>query len=298
MFKYSNVNQTKFILIGIIAVLIVIISGGIFFYQYYYIPKQESQSLNYIPQENTEKNTETSNYNTEQNIEAQTQKISETEEINFSHLDKDELLHKLFPNLTFTNGVANHNEKHEPYLRLYLENAVEDYFLNTKEKNLLLIVRLDGMGHAGGLYHAYLGLFDKKGNLLTPTSSYGGDNYDFFGDKAHFGGDEGEFKFYDCKGIKYIAFASAGCPNGTCCFGKVELFAVNKGRFEKIQTIDLNPDVVKSNIELDENSYYGVKMILSDEKIIAKKVPPTSDNGCPETYLKELKWNRNTCRFE
>lgn len=290
-------NQYKFILIGIIAFLIIVISGGILFYQNYYIPKQETQSLNYISQRNTEKNIETPNYHTEQNIEAQTQKTTETEEVNFSLLDKDELLHKLFPNLTFTNGVANHNEKHETYLKLYLENAVEDYFLNTKEKNLLLIVKLDGVGHAGGLYHAYLGLFDKNGNLLTPTSSYGSDSdyYDFLSYKVHFGGDDGEFKFYDCRGIKYIAFASAGCPNGSCCFVKVELFRVNNGKFEKIQTIDENPELGKYS---EANERYGVIATLTDEKIILKKVPLTSDNGCPKTYFKELKWNRSSCRFE
>lgn len=207
----------------------------------------------------------------------------------FSILDKDELLHKLFPNLTFTDGIANHTAEHYEFLNLHLQDSIEDYFIDTQEKNLLLVVKLDGVAHAGGLYHAYLGLFDKNGDLLTPTSSYpipnhpnpyGEDYYDFNLDKAQFGGDQGDFGFYDCKGLKYIAFAWAGCPNGSCCSGGVDLFRINNGEFEKLQTI------------------YGDKMILSDEKIIVKTVPLTSDNGCPETDGGEFNWNKENCRFE
>ena len=271
------------LVIGIIAVLVVVVGGGILAYQYYYLPGKEQ---------------------------------TEPPKVDFSVLNKDDLLHKLFPNLTFVNGVANHTTEHYEFLNLYLQNSIEDYFVNTHDKNLLLVAKLDGVAHVGGLYHAYLGLFDKNGNLLTPASPYpvpnylnpyGDDYYDFSMDKTQFGGDQGDFGFYNCKGVKYIAFASAGCPNGTCCFGSVGLFRINNGEFEKVQTIN-EDSLAKGTFNLGSvifpSAYaamgpsYGLKMILSDEKIIVKKVPPTSDSGCPETNYKELKWNKNSCRFE
>lgn len=208
----------------------------------------------------------------------------------FSRLDNDILLHKLFPNLSFKNGAADLTRAIDVYsgLKLYLKNFVEDYFANNQEKSLLLIAQLDGVAHAGGLYHSYLGLFDKNGNLLTPSSGFPISG-DFFYDKAHFGGgDEGSFGFYDCKGIKYILFVSSGCPNGSCCDANANLFKINNGNFEVIQTVDS---------ELLGDGPF--RMILSpDDKILIKKVPPTSENDCPETNYKELKWNKNSCKFE
>jgi hypothetical protein len=265
------------IALTIIIVLAVVSAGGIFAYQYY-LSGQEAE----IPKVET----------------------PETEKSGFSVLDRDALLHKLFPKLTFANGVANHEAGHYEYLNLYLESSVEDYFTNIQNKDILFIAQLDGVAHVGGLYHAFLGLFDENGNLLTPTSSYPNLSIE---DETQFGGDQGDFGFYNCNGVKYIAFASAGCPNGTCCFGRVNLFRINNGEFEKIQTIDdeslasnsLNPQsIVFSSVEAAAGPSYGLKMILSDEKIIVKKVPSISDNGCLETDYKELKWNKNSCRFE
>jgi len=239
------------------------------------------------------------------------------DETDFLELNRDVLLNKLFPNLTFNNGIANHTAKHYEFLNLYLQDSIEDYFINTQERNILLIVRLSGVAHVGGLYHAYLGLFDKSGNLLTPVSpypipnhpnSFGDDYYDFFLDKAQFGGDQGDFGFYDCRGVKYIAFVSATCPNGTCCFGSVRVFRINKGGFEEVQTINKD-SLVRSNSCLGTIIFpsvyaavgpsYGLKMILSDEKIIVKKVPTIADErDCQETDYKVLNWNRNSCRFE
>jgi len=247
---------------------------------------------------------------------------SRREKVDFSKLNKDSLLHKLFPNLSFQNGVADLASAGDteysdyPGYKLYLKNSIEDYFTNNQEKNLLLVVELDGVAHAGGLYHSYLGLFDENGNLLTPSSvfpkpnvvnPYGDNYYDFFQDKVHFGADTGEFGFYDCKGVKYILFVFHGCPNGSCCNGGAKLFRINNGNFENIQTIDdqslVGLETKSSSMILPIanaalGSSYGLKMIISGDKILVKKVPLTSDKGCPETDYKELKWNKNSCRFE
>jgi hypothetical protein len=241
---------------------------------------------------------------------------------NSSLLDKDALLHKLFPNLSFKNGVADLASAGDseysslPGLKLYLKDSIEDYFTNNQEKNLLFVVQLDGVAHAGGLYHAYLGLFDKKGNLLTPSSPfpkpnvinpYGANYYDFFQDKVHFGGDKGEFGFYNCKGVTYILFVSHGCPNGTCCDGSAKLFRINNSNFEEVQAINSQTlarletrplSMTLPIVNATLGSSYNLKMIISGDKILVKKVPLTSDNGCPETDYKVLKWNGDTCRFE
>ncbi|MEK7658632.1 MAG: hypothetical protein AAB352_02085 [Patescibacteria group bacterium] len=227
----------------------------------------------------------------------------ETSQTDFSKLNKDELLHKMFPNLFFENGKADlSKDKVYNTTNLYLKKSTEDYFINKKEKSLLLIAQLDGVAHAGGLYHAYLGLFDKNGNLLTPASvlpkpnvqnPYGDDYYDFAKDEAQFGGDSGQFGFYDCNGLKYILFVSTGWPNSTCGSDAAYLYKINNGNFEKIQTIN------EQSLGGSSTFYYGLKMVLSGSNITIKKVPPTSDQGnCAETDYKKLLWNRNVCRFE
>ncbi len=266
-------------LIGVVIILaaVVIVGGGVLGYQYWWMPGSEtSKNLNY-----------------------------------------DELLHKLFPSLFFKDGVAElPNNIMYSGINLHLEDLVEDYFINKQEKSLLLVTRLDGIGHAGGLYHAYLGLFDKNGNLLTPSSLFGsevldtgrgGDHYDFYKDKSQFGGDIGKFGFYDCKGVKYILFVSSGCPNGTCCSAGARLFRINNGNFEDVQIIDedslagernslLSIILPKANAAGDYSDQ--LKMTLSGDKILVKKVPFSSYTGCPETDYKELSWDESVCRFE
>lgn len=295
MFKNLNRGISTLLAIGIIAVLVIVVGGGILAYQYYYITEKEQAKPPTTAVE-----------------------TPKTEKVDFSVLNKDDLLHKLFPNLSFKNGVADLSTEDIAYrtLKLHLKDSVEDYFINTQEKSLLLIANLDGVAHAGGLYHAYLGLFDKNGNLLTPSSvfpepngdnSYGDDYYDFHSDKAQFGGDQGEFGFYDCHGINYILFVSHGCSTGSCCSGNAKLFRINNGNFEDIQIIDrmslteretnlLSIVVPFANASIGPS--YDLRMILSGDKILVKKVPPTSGSGCPETNYKELKWNKNSCRFE
>lgn len=259
MFRNFNRGISTPILIGIIAVLVVVVVGGILGYRYYSIPQQLPAT---------------------QSVQKQ------LPEDDFSKLDKDVLLQKLFPNLSFKDGEADLSSVDYPGLRLYLKDSIEDYFITSQEKNLLLIVELEGVAHAGGLYHAYLGLFNKNGNLLTPSSIFPGD---FFEDKAHFGGDLGEFGFYDCEGIKYILFVGSRCAVGSCCDTRAELFRIRNGNFDTVQTIN----------EFFNDPEGPFKMLLSGNKILIKKVPPLfSDNDCPETDYKVLKWNKDSCRFE
>ncbi len=302
MIKNSNRNISTLIVIGVIVILVVVVGGGILAYQYHYILQE------------TPDNQQVQNQNNQDNNQ-----LPQTTQYDFSKLDKDTLLHKLFPNLYFQNGVADLvSSGVSPYsdypgLKLYLKDSVEDYFVNNQEKNLLLIVQLDSVAHAGGLYHAYLGLFDKNGNLLTQSSSFPKPinntttTYDFNLDKTHFGGDAGQFGFYDCKGIKYILFVYSSCPNGSCCSDTAKLFRISNGNFDNVQTIN-----DKSLTKIENNSLsiilpiataaygpsYALKMVLSGNKILVKKVPATSDNGCSETNYKELEWNNNSCRFE
>ncbi|MDD2731658.1 MAG: hypothetical protein PHI53_00475 [Candidatus Pacebacteria bacterium] len=283
MSKLLNRGVSTALAIGIIAVLAVVFLISLIAYEYYIQQKDN---------------------------------IIEEETADFSSLDKDELLGKLFPNLSFENGTADLSDKIDYPLNLYLKDSIEDYFIDSSQKNLLLVANLDGVAHAGGLYHAYLGLFDKDGNLLTPSSPfpsvnydnpYGDDYYDFFLDEAQFSADEGGFGFYDCKGIKYILFISHGCPNGTCCNGGARLFRINNGAFEDVQTIDndslveINNGVLSKVIPFTDaaaSDSYAFRLTLSDDKILVKRVPTISNTGCPESNYKELKWNKDSCMFE
>ncbi len=228
----------------------------------------------------------------------------EAVQADFSKLNKDELLHKLFPNLTFKNGVAGMPEK-DVYqmLKLSLEKSEIGNFTNKNEKQLLLEVKLDGVPHVGGLYHAYLGVFDSNGNLLTPSSQFGSvaqfsQNEDpllFNNDKAQFGGDLGQFEFYDCNdGLKYILFISGGCPNSTCCSSGGNVYKVTGGSFEKVQAIDYK----FLGITTSEGDYLGLKMTLSGDKINVQKTPFSSDSGCTATDFRKLKWDNNKCIFK
>lgn len=210
--------------------------------------------------------------------------INNTDE--FLRLNKDELLNKLFPSLHFKNGQTRTDISGIP-VAFSLENSTEDYFINNKEKSLLLTVQLEGIPHAGGLYHTYLGLFDNNGSLLTLPINLESNN--ITEENGHFGGDEGSFGFYDCKGIKYILAITEGCPNGSCCSDSAGLYKASNGKFENVA------DGINIKVPASKNPW---KITASGDKLVIKTVPETSDSGCPETAYKELKWNKNICKFE
>jgi hypothetical protein len=230
-------------------------------------------------------------------------KISQPQENNnLSSLNTDDLLSKLFPNIFFKEGFADLSSINDsPGNKLYLQKSIEDYFVSKQEKSLLLLTQLDGVSHMGGFYHAFLGVFDNNGKLLTPASVFpklGGNN--------EFSGDKGTFGFYDCRGIKYILFISKRCLNYSCCNDGARLVKINNGLFENIQIIDEQTLSEKNNplssilpiANAASGPSYALNMLLLDDKILIKKVPPTSTDGCPETNYKELIWNTNTCKFE
>lgn len=254
----------------IISIIAIVVGGSIWLYQDYI----NNQNINTIPQE----------------IPAD----------DFSALNKNELLHKLFPNLKFENETAKTSSENNDFgLKLSLKDFKEDYFINPLEKSLLLIVNLENVPHVGGLYHAFLGLFDKSGSLLTPSSQMpsnlmgdtGNGGYDYYADKAHFGADNGIFEFNDCKGVKYITFVRSGCPNSTCCYDSATVYKVSGGKFEIVQ-------------EIKQESYdvnYAWKMKLSGDNLAIKKVPDHLDdkiNECTETDYKTLNWDKDSCTFK
>lgn len=222
--------------------------------------------------------------------------------IDFSALDRNKLLSKMFPNLEFENETAKLSSK-DSDLKLSLKDSEEGYFLSRGEKSLLLIASLEGMPHVAGLYHAYVGLFDKDGNLLTPASSLPGadsgitigddgkgNSYDFEKDKAHFGADNGTFGFTSCSGIKRIVFISSGCPNSSCCYDSATVYRINEGEFEVAQKIEQGSYSVN----------YALKMSFSDNKLTIKKVPDHLDdkiNECTQKDYKVLDWDMATCTF-
>ncbi len=205
--------------------------------------------------------------------------------IDFSKLNKDDLLHKMFPTIIFNNGIADLSKESlsVKLLNLYLKDSFEDYFINAKEKSLLLIVNLDGVAHVGGLYHAYLGVFDKDGNLLTPSSVFPSE---FFTESIHFGADYGDFNIYNCNGIKYIASHLSGCPVGGCCSDGVNVYRVNNSDFEKTSKVN------------DVYPRFAQKMILGDNKIVVEKFLYDTYTCQESGESKELIWNESSCRFE
>ena len=199
------------------------------------------------------------------------------------------MLDKLFPSLNFKNGEARAGDLDAGVPGTFsLKNSIEDYFIEVKEKHLLLTVELEGVPHAGGLYHAYLGLFDNNGNLPTPPVDL--ENWhNITSENGHFGGDEGSFGLYDCKGMKYILSITGICPNGSCCRDEASLFKITDGKFENIA------DGVNIKASANGNPW---KILFSGDKLIIKTVPEISDGDCPETDYGELKWNSETCKFE
>jgi len=198
-------------------------------------------------------------------------------------ISTDTLLNKLLPGLSFRDGIAYNNENY----KFYLKDRIEDYFINTNEKSLLITIANqygEGMD---------VGIFDKKGNLLMRN--------DPSFKKNVFDGN-GIFSLYDCSGIKYLSYFSTNCPTGSCCSDSIKLFKIYNGEFKEIQYINNNNiDSLSSSfpiVNAANGPLFGLKITPLNEEIVIEKIPATSEDGCTPINYKKLKWNANTCQFE
>jgi hypothetical protein len=221
-------------------------------------------------------------------------------------LDNDKLLKKLFPSLTFAGGKAQGEFVSDagslPYT-VSLKSAPEDFFTNKRVRTRLLVAELQGLPHAEGLYHGFLGLFDRKGDLLTPAAvfsnkSFGWDTVEL-NDGSHFGGDDGKFGFYPCHGLKYILFVSSSCPNSSCCDDRAAVYKVGEAQFVKVQDIPSEGMLEKSNPVYGSKGF-AWKMVPAEGKLLIKKIPGSAWENlrCGASTFKELRWNGESCRFE
>lgn len=299
MLRRSHQGVAPISLIGIVALCVII--GGIL-----YVVTRERTAVPGTPA-----------------AQVVTEQTTEAPSDNFSKLDKDQLLRAMFPEFNFKNGVAQTSSIKtgdasidfiNSFGKLYLQSSTIDHFIDPNEKELLLVVRLDGIPHVGGLYHAYLGLFNEEGVLIAPMSGASPKEDPFVpvsSNGMHLGGDFGDFRLYKTGGVQYIAFASGAWPNGTCGDSEVDIYHIEEGNFEKTQIIDA------AALEYDSHAGmlpmatvfaaggsardYALRFTLQDDSIVVKKVPSVQlegRDGCPETDYKVLHWNSDSGLFE
>ncbi len=230
----------------------------------------------------------------------------------------DSLLNKMFPNFVFNNGVAqfppgtgNSGLGEE----LFLQKKEEGSFANIGAKERLFWVMDSPTPHVEGMFHAYLGLFDFAGNLLTkpfvlpkPNTKYCDscpEVYNAEKDNA-FVADDGTFDFYDCKGIKFLLFVYLWRPNGGICgSGGADVMKFENDEFEIVQ--EITTDILTNNpiVGAAETKYkYGIIIYPQDGKIAINRVQrQPQDEGnffedCKGLLYKTLDWNTETCQFE
>ena len=246
-------------------------------------------------------------------IEPQTKEQAEKVGI----IDNDRLLNKMFPNFKFSGGIAEFPEKSgriQPDDHLLLKEVREDSFAKIGEKERLFLVMKEPAAHAEGFFHAWLGLFDRDGNLLTVPSVFPETNGSYcdscpetyIAEKDNgFVADDGTFAYYECKGIKYILFVGKYQPNGGVCGSDGAIvMKFGNGRFETVQKI--TAEILENNpvVGVAETKYkYGINIIPADNKIMINRiniVPQSEDifSPCEGSLYKTLNWNKETCRFE
>ncbi|RKY32374.1 MAG: hypothetical protein DRP67_01035 [Candidatus Omnitrophota bacterium] len=202
--------------------------------------------------------------------------------------EKEKMLSEMFNGKFVIKGNEIVSPSLEPYLHLYLERIVEGSFTTPYEKEYLFIVRLSGVPHAGGLSHAFLGVFDKNKNLSSPSIDI--NSIHDFSSQAHFGGDYVDFGFFSCKGITYILVISGRCPaGGVCCDNLASLLRVENGKFKVCQDVfrkilDMRGVLPKFRIKIkkDKILVYDWKRAGSDLKLV---------------YSGRLYWDCKNCKF-
>jgi len=196
-----------------------------------------------------------------------------------------------------------------------IEKAVEGYFTGKDKETLLLVVRFGTEfvdadysvnrlrektmpinAHAMGMYHAFLALFDLKGQkLLTEPFVFNDINDKLFWSERndHLIADSGEVIFYDCKDSTYILFN--GKVAGQGWFSSfLKLLRVKNGKFEQVWPNGEWPGAYKEVIaQEDRLSVYELQEYLPH--FTPEEVTPTE--GEPK-HLFDLYWKKDTCSFE
>lgn len=224
-------------------------------------------------------------------------------------LGYDHLLEKMFPNNKAENGAISLHRGRS----LALSQVKEGAFSHSQAKEKLLIVRMGGTSHVEGLYHAFLGVFDSKDNLLTsqffdPVTLEGSFK------EGHFFADFGQFAFYHCEkdGKDRILFVGAKQPNIPIRTpDSARLFILENNEFKVTYEIDPNTEIgfginpswgeiipsppVILKPKKDRILVYkqGFKdYIPTPEEFRSGKFPPQ------EIYSHSLYWDSSECKFE
>lgn len=146
----------------------------------------------------------------------------------------------MFPNRVAENGnIVDHT------LLLFLSKVREGSFSQSFKKERLFVVNTEGTSHVEGLYWAFLGIFDSKGNLLSKPfislnireSAFYLENTGFF--SADFVAPSGEFEIYPCEdGRDRIVFIAQKHPNipEELPF-ELQVLSFEEGEFKTVQTV-------------------------------------------------------------
>lgn len=116
-------------------------------------------------------------------------------------IDSMKLVSTMFPEEKFIKQGNYYNAGERK--NYYVESIIPGSFVNRDGEELLVVVRRpsDELSHVEGFYNAYMGVFDNKsGNMISEVKL--------------FSVDEGEYKFFESKGISYIFFSGSTTYQG------------------------------------------------------------------------------------
>ena len=251
-----------------IVILIILVIGGILAWQYYKKTKNPNANQNPITTPSPTS-------------------VSEQTGLNYKNI-----INQMFPGKEFTEVKEKYfkNKENQTY---YIENTFENYFINTAEKSLLVVVQrpAEELTQTDGLYNAFLSVFDLKGeNILTETFSISAD--------------EGKITLYNCKLGALILFTGSTTSQGWVD-GAISLYQVNNKKFEIVWPAaeDINDawadrlaDPKEDKIEV----YVRKTGIGSNFACPTKCLDISSENVTPSyafIYSFDLNWDKDTCSF-
>jgi hypothetical protein len=251
-----------------ILIIIILIVGGFFGWQYY-------------------KNKKNPNVNP-----ASTETPSPTVAAEQIVLNYKDIISKMFPEKEFTETEEKHfkDKDNQTY---YIENTFENYFTNTAERSLLVVVRRpeEELTQTEGLYNAFLAVFDLKGeNILTETFLISAD--------------EGKLTLYNCKLGALILFTGSTTSQGWID-GAISLYQVVNKKFERVWPAaeDINDawaDRIADPKEDKIEVYVRKTGIDSSFSCPTKCLDISSESVTPSfvfIYSFDLNWNQEACIF-